>query len=47
MPLLQGQQFKLVKPPDGIPNEGQIYVIQHTGEKFLNKRQVFRLNARQ
>ncbi|RXG70867.1 Tyrosine-protein kinase BAZ1B [Armadillidium vulgare] len=37
MPLLQGQPFKLIKPPDILPLDSEVYTIQHTGEKFLNK----------
>lgn len=38
MPLLQGQPFKLVKNPDSKDIDVPLYVISHTGEKFINKR---------
>ncbi|XP_053638911.1 tyrosine-protein kinase BAZ1B isoform X2 [Cherax quadricarinatus] len=37
MPLLQGQQFRLIKPPGSIEPGTQLFTIQHTGEKFLSK----------
>ncbi|XP_076045526.1 tyrosine-protein kinase BAZ1B-like isoform X2 [Oratosquilla oratoria] len=37
MPLLQGQVFRLIKPPDNVDSSSELYVIQHTGEKFVNK----------
>ncbi|XP_045610367.2 tyrosine-protein kinase BAZ1B-like isoform X2 [Procambarus clarkii] len=37
MPLLQGQPFRLIKPPDSVEPGTKLYVIQHTGEKFVSK----------
>ncbi|KAK4314652.1 hypothetical protein Pmani_014070 [Petrolisthes manimaculis] len=37
MPLLQGQPFRLTKPPDNLKPGAEVYTIQHTGEKFVNK----------
>ncbi|XP_047498386.1 tyrosine-protein kinase BAZ1B-like isoform X1 [Penaeus chinensis] len=37
MPLLQGQPFRLIKPPDQAESGGDLFVIQHTGEKFVSK----------
>ncbi|XP_068214437.1 tyrosine-protein kinase BAZ1B-like isoform X2 [Palaemon carinicauda] len=37
MPLLQGQPFRLIKAPETVPSGAELYVIQHTGEKFLVK----------
>ncbi|XP_066950593.1 tyrosine-protein kinase BAZ1B-like isoform X2 [Macrobrachium rosenbergii] len=37
MPLLQGQPFRLIKPPETVPSGTELYIIQHTGEKFISK----------
>ncbi|XP_037788836.1 tyrosine-protein kinase BAZ1B-like isoform X2 [Penaeus monodon] len=37
MPLLQGQPFRLIKPPEQAESGGDLFVIQHTGEKFVSK----------
>ncbi|ROT68291.1 putative tyrosine-protein kinase BAZ1B [Penaeus vannamei] len=37
MPLLQGQPFRLIKPPDQMEPGRELFVIQHTGEKFVSK----------
>ncbi|KAK7073042.1 hypothetical protein SK128_003473 [Halocaridina rubra] len=37
MPLLQGQPFRLIKPPENVEPGTVLYTIQHTGEQFLRK----------